>query len=133
MNVTFSGNTIFCPYCGGRARVMDGTFNVRAGAIEMLEGPAWSWDLVEELGLTLRRIVEVQPPDPVGAIAEVSPELSRDVERATEGWPFDRKIALIAALVAVVTADYGQVADLLQAMAAVLTYAMQHGTPPPPL
>lgn len=63
---------------------MEGRFNVTDGAINMISGPQWSWDLVEELRLTLRQIVEDPPADPIAPIAKVSPALARDLEQVRD-------------------------------------------------
>ena len=100
-HVTMSNNTTICPRCGGRAKFIEGRFNVTDGAIELLSGPQWSFDLVEGLRLTLRRIVDERPADPVAAVGVVAPVLASDIDRVTRGWSWERKIALIGGILGI--------------------------------
>ena len=94
-NLTMSNNRTNCPKCGGAARFIDGEMNVHDGAIELLSGPAWSRDLLEELRLTLVRVVRDAPDDPIAEVESVSSVLGKRLRRNTEGWTRDQKLKLM--------------------------------------
>lgn len=83
-NITFSNTTTSCPECGGVAYYVEGNLNVVAGAIEMVAGPEWSWDLVRRLGLALVRIRDEEPDDPEAELDEVDARLGRAVRDAID-------------------------------------------------
>ena len=106
--VTLGGNGTGggCPHCGGDVRLIDGTFNFRAEGIEVLEAPTWSREVIDALRLTLQRIVDEQPDDPVAEVAQVSPEMARAINKATSGWDKNSVTMLISILLAVLMGVY---------------------------
>ncbi|MEX0426791.1 hypothetical protein AB3X52_04090 [Nocardioides sp. DS6] len=138
-NVTFSNNTVNCPRCGGRAQFIDGTFDVVDGSIAMRSGPAWSWDVVESLRLTLVRIVEDQPEDPVAAVETTNPRIAGMLRRATTGWSRGEIMSLLSLLLSVLSwqgatpADIKQwMTDAEQAVVQLIEQSAQEGPPPGP-
>lgn len=129
MRNTFSNNSVRCPQCGGRALFVEGELNVVDGGIEMLSGPQWSWDLVEELRLSLKRAIDTNH-DPTGALESV-PEVQNAFRRATKGRGrrFKRRIA--QAVLAALFADFGQAernADtVLKGVLGLLRFVAEHG------
>ncbi|GAA1161980.1 zinc ribbon domain-containing protein [Microbacterium oxydans] len=47
--VTLVGNAESCPRCGREARIMDGRFKISEDAIEVIDAPPWSRDLIIRL------------------------------------------------------------------------------------
>lgn len=79
-----SGNHVTCPRCGQLADIVDGTFNVSDGAIELVAGPQWSVDVIEAVGLALRKIVDKLPEDPLAEVASASPEVAAQMSAAVD-------------------------------------------------
>lgn len=141
-DMQFSSNMTDCPNCGAPARILDGRFHVVDEGIVMLSGPQWSWDLVSELRLALRRIVEERPADPVAELAKTSPELATEVARITHFWTYDNVIKLITVICAVLGVVFAGYAafkpqeelspeELGRIVKAVLEEAEQAKAPPP--
>jgi hypothetical protein len=147
-NITIGQYTTRCPECHGIARGLSGTFNVKSGAIEMLEGPDWSWDLVAGLGLALRRAVTEDLPDPLAPVVRASPEFAAQVTAAVvsglQNSPVKatsknrRKLTkrVLAALGGLLMFDYENTEQNLLVIKTsvefVLRYVAQHGAVPPP-
>lgn len=55
MDARFINAGTICPDCGSPAKFIEGRMNVRDGGIELLSGPQWSVDLIDELRLALVR------------------------------------------------------------------------------
>lgn len=127
-NLRMGQNTTSCPRCGSNAHLIEGTMNVADGAIEMLSGPQWSWDLIDELRLTLRRIVENSPAEPISPVRQIAPALARDVEtvRDARGMTTRQVIELLAEILTVLTGvgymveNADQIYDLMQRVASVI-------------
>ncbi|MFW6776055.1 SEC-C metal-binding domain-containing protein [Nocardioides sp. CPCC 205120] len=146
VRITLSDVGTVCPRCGGPANVIEGTVTVANGGIELLQGPQWSQDLIDELRLTLVRIVTDRPVDPIAVLRETAPSLASEVEAATEGWTRDQKIDLLfkvlmailaavtagAAVTTAVRAGQGSTdtPDLRQQVVDILRSAQLHGSPP---
>lgn len=137
-NVTLSNNTITCPRCGRPAQMIEGAFNVTSGGIEMIEGPKWTKDLLDELGLTLQRIVEEKPHDPIAAVENVDSRLGAALRKVTHGWSKTDVLTLIATLLlalqyfGVQASDLADAAsDARQAVEELLREAARSGPPGP--
>lgn len=118
---TMSGYGGQCPACGGDAELLTGVVNVtRAGDLEMVSGPQWSWDLVRELGSTLRRVVEERPADPIAPIETVVPELGSDLRRVTAGWTAERIIALVSGILGILSFAGVDAKDSAEAMQSLM-------------
>ena len=127
---TFQGNTYSgCPDCGGSARFVDGTFDVADGAIDMISGPQWSWELVDALRLALQRTV-ADETDPGTAIAAVVPEVGHDFEVATRGKSREFKLGVAAFVFGLITADYDNVVSLIRSIEIAFRYVGEHGSLP---
>ncbi|MCM0622521.1 hypothetical protein [Nocardioides bruguierae] len=109
---------------------MSGQINVALGGVEMVAGPQWSWDLVEELRLTLRRVVETRPADPDAVVAGTSPELAEQARVATSGWSRSDKLSLYTLILVAITADYSNVATVAAAVQALFHHVMTTGKLP---
>ncbi|UUP19520.1 hypothetical protein [Nitratireductor thuwali] len=48
-NITVSGSRMTCPNCGKMANLVDGTFNERAGRLELVSGPPITRDILSHL------------------------------------------------------------------------------------
>jgi hypothetical protein len=131
------GNTTRCPKCRGVARFLEGSFDVVDGGIDLKSGPEWSWLLVEDLRLTLRRILDELPEDPIAEVEAVSPELGGLLRRATRDWTRGQIIGLIATIAAVLTwagvapSDItAWLSDAEGRVVALIESAAEHGPPP---
>lgn len=135
-----------CVYCGGDVQAIEGRMHVTDGAIEMVSGPQWSWDLVEALGLALKQVVERQPADPIAAVAETSPLFASQIELAVgraldQSWKKPSRsrrrelaFATIGAILTLLNTD-GQLVrhnaeEVKDAVADVLQYVAEHGEAP---
>jgi hypothetical protein len=130
-DLTLGPNTETCPRCGGRAQIVEGVFNVQAGGFEMVSGPDWSWDLIENLRLGLRRIVDEEPADPVRELAKVDATFAKDVKQATRGLTRRQKLAVMGALWGALNTDYSTIEANVEAVLKVLQYVASHGSVPP--
>ena len=137
-----------CPKCGALAQYVQGRMNVQDGGFEMLSGPQWSWDLVDELRLTLKRAPKEDPANPLRPVATVDPQVADAIDHAVreglhrsavKNTSKNRKKltrGVLMALFAVLSYDYGNteqnVLTVRSTAEAVLRYVAHHGAIPPP-
>lgn len=55
VNITISGCTATCPYCGGEARTIEGTFNFIGNTIEIIKASDITKEKLQNLKLTLEK------------------------------------------------------------------------------
>jgi hypothetical protein len=104
-DVVLQGNVVTCPRCRSAARVADGHFNAVYGGIEMLAGPEWSWSLIQDLGLALRRAVETRSDDPIGEVEKVNPRFAQVLKWLTSGWDKAAILALLTLIYMILTGE----------------------------
>lgn len=121
-----------CSHCGGDVQLLEGRLNVVDGAFEMLSGPDWSWEVVEQLKLRLRRAAQEGNAD---AVRDVDPTFANTLERATRDWPKLSRRDLFFALYLALDTDYGNWGENLGAVKAaalaLIRFAVETGHPPP--
>lgn len=77
-NITFSGNSERCPTCGRPSAVMEGTFTIRDGLVEVLSAPQWTRDMLERAKSSVRRTAEAIQRDDWAAALSAIIELQQD-------------------------------------------------------
>jgi hypothetical protein len=85
-NVQLWNNTESCPRCGGRARIIEGTFNVRDGVVEVLRATASNRILLSRFAdvAKLAQAGSLDQEEAISQIAEESPEIRSLLERVPE-------------------------------------------------
>jgi hypothetical protein len=103
LSVTLSGNQSSCPVCGRLCPVIEGTFNIRGGLIEVLAAPGWTVRKIRraQQALAAAQADMGQAEADTGPIEAVDPALAQWFRRATKGWTRDAVLALLTLLVAV--------------------------------
>lgn len=104
--LTLNGNEITCPECRGRARVIEGTFNVTEGIIEVVTASPWTRYQLAKYQSALRWAAEnyaERPRAAIRRIEKVSPETATYIRRLRDG-PYTRSdiIALLSLMATVV-------------------------------
>lgn len=104
--LTLSGNRGTCPDCGGETLVIDGTFNVHGGALEVLQAPGWTLDRLRQLQDALELARQLAPADAQGAIravGDVDDAAANLLRRVLASKELLGLMAVITALAAVAT------------------------------
>ena len=85
IGIQISGNTVSCPRCGGRARVVDGVFNeLGRGRLEIVSAPAETRAIFEQLYGVAKRASngEITPQQAIEEVAKLEPRAVPIFERA---------------------------------------------------
>lgn len=106
--------------------MLEGTFNIRGGEFELLDGPVWSHELLEELQLAFNAIVADPPADPIAPVERLSPSLGRDLRRVTRGWTTERILHLMASIGGILAFAGVDAHDVMQWVAWYLETVERH-------
>lgn len=83
--LTLSNNSESCPFCGGRAFLADGVFNIANDVISVISAPRFTFEMLQKLGVAVAEAYK----DPsktaqLNEIAEtIDPELAGVVKKLT--------------------------------------------------
>lgn len=107
-HVTLEDCTITCPKCWGTARIIEGTFNVRDGIIDVVTASPWTRAKLAEFQSALRWAIGNFDRDPAAAatrLTAANPEMAPFLQRMIfESWSRTDVIAALALLVAIISA-----------------------------
>ena len=109
------GNTESCPTCGRPSHTMEGTFNVREGAIDVLAAPDWTRDLIRQAAEAVRAT-----HDRIGEAGDKQ-DLSSEIAALTE--QLSSLNSQVAILVAETTKGKSQ-KKVMAALGVILTLLM---------
>ncbi|MBO9043483.1 hypothetical protein [Curtobacterium flaccumfaciens] len=101
--LVLSGNSESCPKCNRPSAVMEGTFSVRGGLIEILSAPQWTRDMLDRTKAAVQDAVEAVRADDQAAILSAIADLRREqsgladlLQKAVVGKPKNRALKLLA-------------------------------------
>ncbi|WP_426303026.1 hypothetical protein [Arthrobacter sp. R-11] len=99
VKVSITGGIVSCPRCGADSKMMEGTFSFRDGLIEMLSGPQWTRDIVDEARRALANLDlgKVRTPEAAIRALEKTSPLAADL--VSKAWSRSDKLALFTLLV----------------------------------
>ncbi len=106
VQLTLSGNTESCPACGRPSAVMDGSFSIRDGLVEVLSAPQWTRDMLERTRATVQQTVDAIQRDDLAAAWSAIDDLRRDhnglaefVRTSVSGQPKKRAVQVLGGIV----------------------------------
>lgn len=70
-NLTLRNSRVTCPECGGWADFIEGTFNIRDGIIEVVQGTKWTRQKLREYQKGLTAAAEAAKKNPAEAISQL--------------------------------------------------------------
>ncbi|MGI8712096.1 MAG: SEC-C metal-binding domain-containing protein [Solirubrobacteraceae bacterium] len=111
LGLHLSNNTESCPRCGGQAQILEGTFNVRDGVVEVLRATVRDRELLLRFAGLARQaqVGSLAQDEAVRQIARESPEIERLLQRVPKNL---RKVLIWVLLQAIVVLAAQGVADL---------------------
>ena len=86
-NLTLSNNSESCPFCGGRAYLADGVFNIANDVISVISAPRFTFEMLHKLGVAIAEAYrDPSKTDQLNQVAEsIDPELAQVVKKITSG------------------------------------------------
>ncbi len=86
-NLTLSNNSESCPFCGGRAYLADGVFNIANDVISIISAPKFTLEMLQKLGAAVAEAYkDPSKADQLNQVAEsIDPELAKVVKKITSG------------------------------------------------
>lgn len=100
-NLTLSGNTESCPFCGSRANTAEGVFDIADGVITVISAPHITAEILMAFGAVVKKAYaeKTDPEDLAKQAEKIDPTLGKLVRSVSSSKPYYLTSLLIIFLV----------------------------------